>query len=152
VCFPPCLVRPGRRLPVQGLSEGSRFHVLEFHVLECSISHPIPRDTTRRPRSTVHPERVCPSGRGHRRVCRPGRRSGSRTASEARRRGAELCACPLRYSLLTEPSPTTAAPTRLSPSQCRCTTRSSRCSSGTPRVYVILQPLYQTLRLRAKEH
>ena len=23
VCFPPCLVRPGRRLPVQGLSEGS---------------------------------------------------------------------------------------------------------------------------------
>ena len=24
VCFPPCLVRPGRRLPVQGLSEGSR--------------------------------------------------------------------------------------------------------------------------------
>ena len=21
VCFPPCLVRPGRRLPVQGLSE-----------------------------------------------------------------------------------------------------------------------------------
>ena len=24
VCFPPCLVRPGRRVPVQGLSEGSR--------------------------------------------------------------------------------------------------------------------------------
>jgi len=23
VCFPPCLVRPGRRLPVQGLNEGS---------------------------------------------------------------------------------------------------------------------------------
>ena len=23
VCFPPCFVRPGRRLPVQGLSEGS---------------------------------------------------------------------------------------------------------------------------------
>ena len=23
VCFPPCLVRPGRRLPEQGLSEGS---------------------------------------------------------------------------------------------------------------------------------
>ena len=23
VCFPPCLVRPGRRLPVQGLIEGS---------------------------------------------------------------------------------------------------------------------------------
>ena len=23
VCFPPCLVRPGRRVPVQGLSEGS---------------------------------------------------------------------------------------------------------------------------------
>jgi hypothetical protein len=23
VCFPPCLVRPDRRLPVQGLSEGS---------------------------------------------------------------------------------------------------------------------------------
>ena len=23
VCFPPCVVRPGRRLPVQGLSEGS---------------------------------------------------------------------------------------------------------------------------------
>jgi len=23
VCFTPCLVRPGRRLPVQGLSEGS---------------------------------------------------------------------------------------------------------------------------------
>ena len=24
VCFPPCVVRPGRRVPVQGLSEGSR--------------------------------------------------------------------------------------------------------------------------------
>ena len=24
VYFPPCLVRPGRRMPVQGLSEGSR--------------------------------------------------------------------------------------------------------------------------------
>ena len=24
VCFPPCLVRPGRQVPVQGLSEGSR--------------------------------------------------------------------------------------------------------------------------------
>jgi len=26
VFFPPCLVRPGRRLPVQGLSEGSLGH------------------------------------------------------------------------------------------------------------------------------
>ena len=30
VCFPPCLVRPGRRLPVQGLSEGSLGYPVSF--------------------------------------------------------------------------------------------------------------------------